>query len=276
MNILISKLCEKNSCFYKLIVCIGFLLTNLAPFLLQSCASVSIRPSSAPFDYQNIAHIIPSFKEQETRVHSFFSSGQLISKRGISESESNILIVGTKAPFIIKIETTHQWGYPLFHFLVYETKLQILSFPDKKYYSGSFRPTIYFPVRLESSQIWSLLRGYPVLQSYNRAHSFKGNQITFFDNEDDIVQIIDFFPNSKLPRRISFPQKRISIVFSNFKNENNIYYASNINLHDQKTGIELALELKQIAFNKTIPKKIFDLKIPPDFKLLSLKEIKKG
>jgi len=276
MNTLISKLWEKHIAVSKLNVCIIFLLAGLALFLLQNCALISTKPPAVPFTPQNITHIVSNFKEQERQVLSFYSSGRLILKKDISESESNILIVGTRDPFKIKIETTHPWGRPLLHFLVSETRFQILSFPEKKYYLGNFCQTKFFPVRLTPTQVWSLLRGYPILRKYNRAVSFKGNQITFFDMKDKIVQIIDFYPQSKLPRQVSFPGQKIRIAFSNYKNENGICYASNIRLSDPEVGIVLALELKQAAFNKTIPKTIFDLKIPRDFKLLSLQEVKES
>ena len=273
---LMSKLHERTVSVWKLNGCIRLFLVGLSLLILQSCAPISIQPPPAPFSHQSIAHIISSFKEQEMQVHSFFSSGRLISKKDISESESNILTIGTRDPFKIKIETTHPWGRPLLHFLVFETKLQILSFPEKKHYLGNFCPTKFFPIRLTPTQIWALLRGYPILRTYSRSVSLKGNQITFFDTNSKIIQIIDFYPQSKLPRQISFPGQKIRIVFSDYKNENGICYASNIRLSDQETGIVLALKLKQMAFNKIIPKTIFDLKIPRDFRLLTLQELKEG
>ncbi len=273
-NTLTSKFCESSVSVWKLNGCIKFLLAILVFLFLQNCAPISIKPPSVPFSHQNIADIISNFKDQERRAQNFISSGRLISKKDVSESESNILIVGTKDPFKIKIETTHPWGRPLLHFLIYETRIQILSFPEKKYYLGNFCTTKIFPVRLTPNQVWALLRGYPTLKKHNRAFSFKGNQITLFDKKDDIVQVIDFYPQSKLPRQIFFPEQKIRIVFSNYKNENGICYASNIRLSDPEVGIELTLELKQMVFNKIVPTTIFDLKIPPNFRLFTLQEVK--
>ncbi len=248
-------------------------ISLLVLFLFQSCAQIPVKPPPSPYAHQEIGLIISGFREQENRVDTFFSSGRLTVRAKSSESGSNVLIVGSKNPFKLKIELTHAWGRPLLHIIIHDSKLQILSFTDKKYYHGhlgtpgSLR---FFPARLDPEQVWALLRAYPVLWKYSRVVSLKGNQITLLNGKAEPVQIVDLYPKSSLPRLVSFPEQGIKASFSDFENNNGLKYAQKIRLEDPKNETILSLNLKQMVFNKTLPASIFNLEKPKDFETLPL------
>ena len=249
-------------------------ISLLVLFLFQSCAPVPVKPPPSPYGHKEIARIISGFREQETRVDTFFSSGRLTVKAKGSESGSNILIVGSKNPFKLKIELTHAWGRPLLHLMIHDSELQILSFTDKKYYHGhlgtpgSLR---FFPARLDPDQVWALLRAYPVLRKYSRAVSLKGNQITLLNGKAEPIQVVDLYQESYLPRLVSFPEQGTKVSFSDFESNSGLKYARKIRLDDPKNETILALKLKQMVFNKTLPESIFNLEKPKGFEVLPLR-----
>jgi len=248
-------------------------MVGLCLFSLQCCSPLLVQAPSPPFAEQQILNILSCLEEQEASVRSFFSSGRLVFNRNGSESDANILIAGTKDPSCIKIEITHPWGQPLIHILINETKLYIVSFYEKRYYSGLLEDLSslkFFPTPLAPDQAQSLVRGYPVLRKYDRAVSSKKNQITLLSATGEAVQVIDFYTESNLPRLVSFPGRNTMLSFSDFQNECEICYARDIRLMDSETGEMLLLELKQMVFNKSIPEAILRLEIPPNFEAFPL------
>jgi len=252
------------------------LTLGLCLALFQCCAPVLVQPPSPPLGTRKIAHIVSTIKEQERLVHTFVSSGRLMVEKNGSESESNILIVGTRAPFRIKIEVTHPWGRPLLHFLINETGLRILSFAEKRLYHGhlgSSDLSSFFPGNLEPNQIWAIVRGYPILRKYSRAVSLRGNQITLVNGKAETVQVIDLYTENNLPCLISFPDQGIRVSFSGLENENHIQYARRIRLDDPKDKTTVELKLKTMVFNDAIPKSVLELEMPPDFKMIPLQPL---
>lgn len=236
------------------------------------CAGIPVQPPP-PFSPQKIAQILSEIGEQENKADTLFSTGKLMIKGEDLESESDILIVGSKAPFKVKIEITHPWGRPILHILATETNLHILSFPEKRYYLGllgNSAPLGFFPKSLKPDQLWSLVRGFPILRKNDHAVSLKGNQIMLLNQNAEIVQTIDFFPQSHLPRLVSFPEQNTNIYLSNYQKENKICYAREIRLNDPVSASDLSINLKQMVFNKPIPEAIYSIKIPADFKTLPL------
>jgi hypothetical protein len=250
---------------------IGIFVSLVALFFFQYCAPVSIQKSSRPFDQLKIAELISVSKEQERRVHSLFSLGRLTIKRYGTETELNVLIAGVKNSGKIKIEITHPWGRPVVYILINKMRFQILSFREKRYYHGRLGASDtsgLFPVRLDPEQIWALIRGFPLVLKHNRAISLEKDQIAFLNIDGKKTQIIDFYPQSALPCLMSFPGQEVEVSFSDFLNEAGIYCARKIRLNDRKTHSILTFDLKQIVFNQVIPKAIFELKKPVDFKIM--------
>jgi hypothetical protein len=249
-------------------------ISLLVLFLFQSCAPAPVKPPPSPYGHREIARIISEFREQETRVDTFFSSGRIALKAKGSESGSNILIVGSKNPFKLKIELTHSWGRPLLHIMIHDSELQILSFTDKKYYHGrlgTLSSLSYFPARLHPGQVWALLRAYPILRKYSRAVSVKGNQITLLNGNEEPVQVLDLYPESSLPCQVSLPEQGIKVSFSEFGSNRGIKYARETRLDDLKNETILSLKLKGTVFNRILPKSIFELEKPKDFEILPLR-----
>lgn len=237
------------------------------------CAGVPVQPPSPPFSPQKIAQILSEIREQEKKAETFFSTGKLMIKGQETGSESDILIVGSITPFRVKIEVTHPWGRPILHILANETNLHILSFPEKRFYIGSLGDSAtskLFPKSIEPDQLWSLVRAFPILRKNEQAVSSKGNQIMLLNQNAEIIQIIDFFPQSNLARLVSFPERNITIHFSNYQKENDICYAREIRMNDPGSENDLSINLKQMVFNKPIPEAIYSIEKPADFKIIHL------
>ena len=244
--------------------------------LLSCCARVVITPPSPPLDHQTITGIVSVFKEQEVVVRTLFSSGMITFDIKGSESDATILIVAIRDPSKIKIEITHPWGRPLLHILIKGSSLEILSFTDKRLYSGqigTYDLSRLIPVPLSPELLWTLARAYPVLLKYNSVLSLDGNQITLLDQRGDKIQIIDLYPESDLPHRVSFCQQNTEITFADFQNNGGIQYAKEIGLNSPGDNARLALEIRQIVFNKPVPNKIFRLETPLNFELVPLSEV---
>jgi len=249
--------------------CVWILIAGLSLVILQGCAHLYVQTPSLPLNQEEIARFISSYKEQERLVNTFFSSGRLVFLERDSESDSNILVLGKRDPLRIKIEITHPWGRPLFHILISDDTLHVLSFPEKRYYLGpieSAGPAWFFPASLGPDQIWTFARGYPMFPEYDRAISLRGNQITLLDGEEKPLQVVETYPESTLPRLILFPGQGVSLSFSGFKHDERIYYARKTRLEDPGTESALVLNLKQMVFNKPIPESIFQMVIPANFK----------
>jgi len=214
-------------------------------------------------------------REQNRRVRVLFSSGRLTIKRQGSETELNILMAGVRDRNTVRIEITHPWGRPLLHVLLREKRFQILSFTEKRYYFGLLGKSErlgLFPDGLDHDQIWTVVRGYPVIPEYKHAISSKENQITLFNENGEKIQVMDFHPSSKLPRLIFFPREDMSISFSDFQNEAGIHYARRIQLDAPDSEGHFTVDVKQVVFNKTIPEEIFELEKPDGFKVVPMQQ----
>lgn len=242
---------------------------------LTACAGMPVQRPTPPFSAQQVFHILSKIKEQQNKADRLFSTGKLIIKgEEDPESESDILIVGSRSPFRVKIEVTHPWGRPILHILADETRLHVLSFTERRYYFGSLDNSYssrLFGKSLTHDQLWSLVRAFPILKKSEQAVSHRGNQIKLLNENAESVQIIDLFPQSHLPRRISFPERNLKISFSDYQKENDICYAREIGLIEPGAAGNLFIKLKRTVFNKPIPEAIFSIKKPADFKTLPLK-----
>lgn len=249
------------------------LMVGLGFSLFMSCAPVHVQPPSPPFDRQGIDHIVSILEEHKRDISTFCSSGRLMIKRDGSKTEADSIIAGIKDPLQIKIEVTHSWGRPLLHILIHEDRLHILSFTEKRYYFGHLGrlgPSTFFPSHLDRHQIWSFVSGYPMLPDYSRTSSSSGDRITFLGDSDEVLQHIEFYPESRLPCTILFPGHDITISFSDLKNDEEIMHACKTSLSAPQEDISLVLETKKMIFNRPVPKSIFELKKPDDFEVHSL------
>jgi len=161
----------------------GRLISVFLLLLLSCCARIAITPPSPPLDHQAITGIISAFKEQWVAVsYPLLLRGNAHPRYQRFQSDATVLIVATRNPSKIKIEITHTWGRPLLHILITGSRLDILSFADKRAYSGQLgTPDLsrLIPVPLSPELLWTLARAYPVLLNHNHALSVNGNQIIF-------------------------------------------------------------------------------------------------
>ena len=254
----------------------GRLFSVLLLLLLSCCARVAITPPSPPLDHQAITGIISALKKQGAMVRTLVSSGTLTLDIKGSESDTTVLIVATRDPSKIKMEITHTWGRPLLHILINGSSLDILSFTDKRLYSGQLGHlglSRLIPVPLSPELVWTLARAYPVLLNHNRALSVNGNQIALLDQKEDKIQVVDLYPETDLPHRVFFSQQNAEVIFSDFQNSDGIRYAKEMELNSPDDNDRLALEIRQITFNKPVPEAIFRLETPLDFELVPLKSV---
>ncbi len=239
--------------------------------IFQSCTPIAVNKYShhPPYTSQEITEILLNLKTQEDAVHSFFSSGTITFQGNGSEFEASSLIVGTRRPFKVKLEITHFWGRPLFHIIVDENKMHILSFHEKLYYVGNIgesTTTNLLPIHLDTNQLWAIGRGFLLLCDFTHAESNLGNRISLLNEQGNVVQQLVFYPETGFPHKTVLSERSLEISFSDFERHNNIPYAGKTRLFDQKNETMLELKIKQMVFNKTIDKSIFDLEIPSDFK----------
>ena len=202
------------------------------------------------------------------------SSGALTLDIKGSESDTTVLIVATRDPSRIKIEITHTWGRPLLHILINGSSLDMLSFTDKRMYSGRLgTPGLsgLIPVPLSPELVRTLARAYPVLLHHNLALSVNWNQIIFLNQSEEMTQIVDLYPESDIPHRVFFCRQRAEVIFSDFQNSGGIRYAKKIEVNSPEENARLALEITKITFNKPVPEAIFRLETPRDFEVVPLK-----
>lgn len=250
--------------------CLSALLTGFLFLSLSSCATLY-----KPIPDRDVEVILASIQAQERKVFSFYTRGGLSLKDRDWESESHVLIVGNRNPFKIKIEVTHPWGRPIVHILIDERNLQVLSFAEKRLYLGAFTPETlskFLPGELDAHLVWAVLRGYPHLLSYQGTRSTKANQIRLLDEMGRAREIIDLYPESKLPRMVFFPAKNIGLGFSDFQQIDGIYYARQVRVEDMGGKSNLMLRNRKMVFNKTIPQEVFHLEKPPSFGTYDLEE----
>lgn len=241
--------------------------------MILNCGTVPKAPPLAPLRYQEAESIAAGIREEEEKVHSFYAFGTLTVKSRNTDSDANILVAGTRGPFRIKIELTHSWGQPILHILIDETRLEAITFHDQKAYVGRFTPSVlsrFFPVDLDPELIWAVLRGYPHVFENHEVLSLGENQIRLAAGDDKEVEIIDLDPENCMPTRVSFPERRIHIEFSDYQEDQGAHYARSVKvIHRGKR--HLVLNRRKVAVNKTIPEQIFRLKKPPGFETYHLK-----
>jgi hypothetical protein len=244
-----------------------------------SCARVSKVPPLDPLLYQKAKTLTAGIQEQEEKVFSFYAFGKLLVKSRNRESEFNILAAGAKNPFKMKIELTHPWGQPILHILIDKTRLEALSFPEKRLYLGSITPAAlsrFFPGDLDSDLIWGTLRGYPRLLREHVILSLKGNQIRLGKEREKDLEIIDLDPETLLPSLVSFPERKIDFAFSDFHEDHGIYYAREVSVRHHHRGGQLRLKNRKMVFNRNLPEGVFPLEKPPGFETFHLDEDHNG
>jgi hypothetical protein len=217
--------------------------------------------------------LISGIREQESEVSSCYMNGRLTVKNWIWNSDFNIFIAGTKEPYRVKVEVTHPWGHPIVHVLIDRTTLKVLSFQEDRLYIGTFTPETlseFFPGNFDTDLIWAVLRGYPNLLEHQKAISLESNQISLLDDHENVVEILNIYPDDLIPRQVSYTQQNITMLFSNIQEDQGIRYARKIEVKNRKKKGSLVIEKKETGFNRTFPEELFLLEKPPLFETFYL------
>ena len=241
--------------------------------LLLGCAHLAPIPSAKPFSEEEITHLISHLNEQEEKIVSFQGIGRLRLTQGEEDSESNLFALGCK-PFRVRLEISHPWGKPLFHIVVDERDISVLSLTDNKFFRGPSNPSNtnrFFLCGLDLDSAWKIFSGrVPILSAAGRAVSLKPNEITLYDNRGEVVEVISFFPGPLLPRSAYFPEKGITIMLSEFKEGDLGPYPLKIKIVKGDEDQVVEIKYKNLQVNKPIPEAVFRLNPPPDFEIIEL------
>ena len=88
-----------------------------------------------------------------------------------------------------------------------------------------------------------------------------------------MIQIVDLYPESDLPHRVSFCRQNAEVIFSDFQNNDGIRYAKAIEINSLEDNARLSLEIGQMVFNKPVPDAIFRLETPQGFEVVPLRRV---
>ena len=255
----------------KILPAWGILLLTMV--FLFGCAGMEKRPSGPPLSDQDTARIAHLIHKEEQRVSSFYALGRVSAGDWYGESDADILVVGVREPFRIKIEITHSWGQPLLHILIDGNRMKALSFRENKFYRGTFTSQAlsrFIPVRFDPDLIWGVLRGYPNMLPHETLKSLGSNQISLFTGKGEEVEIIDLYDGEALPRNVTFPGRNIRVTYSEFHEEKGIPYAQSVKVARLDGGKRLTLKHKKMVFNRIIPKDVFAIPKPPAMEMIDL------
>jgi hypothetical protein len=255
----------------------AYLLASLqitAVLIFVGCAAIQRPVKGPPLSIDKASEVISGIQDQCNRVLSFYSSGTISVRDWKWESEADTLIAGVRDPLKIKIEITHAWGAPVFHILIDRDRLEVLSFEEKKLYLGGFTPeglSRFFPGGLfDRDLIWAILRGYPIIMGHEGIESPGANRVSLSNQRGDKIEIIDLYPVSLQPKRISFPRKNLDLAFSGFRENDGIQYAGEVKVSSIKGGRYLVLTNEKMVFNRSIPDQIFTIQRVPGFETVHL------
>ncbi|MBN2123142.1 MAG: hypothetical protein JW821_02510, partial [Deltaproteobacteria bacterium] len=245
---------------------------SLAFLFLCGCAALTPLRGS-PLTDQQATTVLERILEQDRRVSTFYNVGQLSVGKWYGETDTDILIVGSRDPFRVKIEITHSWGQPILHVLVRQRRLEVLSFGERRVYAGAFTPEAlsrFFPCEFTPDLAWAVLRGFPTLILHHGFRSRSPDQVSLLDAGKREVEVIEIEPETLLPSRVRFPDQGIQVAFSEFQESDGIAYAAEVKVHQVGEGRKVTLRSKKMVFNRNLPDQIFVLERPPGFEVHDL------
>lgn len=232
---------------------------NLA---IAGCATLGARPALSP---PEISTTLAQLKDQRDRVTSFYSMGTVMLKRWVVESEqANILVVGTKDPFRLKVEVTHPWGGPILHVLLEGDRLRAFSFQESTLYTGPATQEalgVFLPSPPDLPSIWSVLRGYPPLPERGSIAAGPGPRIVWTGEGGDPLETLELLPESLAPARVLFHGSGLEVSFEDMQEKEGVLYAGEVRLKPGNGG-QVVIHNQRMVFNTDIPEKVFRLRIP--------------
>lgn len=249
-------------------------LTIFIFMLLLGCAPLVPSPPYAPFTQTETAQLISNLRAEGRRISSFHGVGRLWYRDREEESELNLLAVGRR-PFKVRLEISHPWGRPLFFIVLDGDNTSVLSLVDHKFFKGQSNRLpmdLFFLLRLDLDSIWQILSGNVPVLPHSKAASLKPHEVTLYNGEGEVTQIISFFPRSLLPRSVSFPYEGITIMLSDFKQDDFGPRPLKIEIARKDTNQSVEIRYKDLTRNKPIPEEVFSLDPPPGFEVIELNE----
>jgi hypothetical protein len=247
-------------------------LTLFALTFLFGCAPLVPYPPSPPFSQQEVSQLITSLKKQGDEVTSFQGIGKLRFKDGEQESEANLLAIGS-SPLRVRLEISHPWGKPLFFLVVNNKHAQAVSFVEKKVFMGEWSGlsvSRFSALTLDMDSLWTVLSGSVPILPHARAASLNQHEIRLFDRQEQVREIITFSPGSRLPRSVSFPDKGITVVLSDYERGDWGPKASGIVIMSEVNNPSAEIRYKHLRINRSVPEEVFSLALPPGFEIVDL------
>jgi hypothetical protein len=242
-----------------------FVLALIGIIALSGCAPALFKK---PLSDQELGRMVSLLKAQEEAVNTFFTTGQMVVKDWYWDQEANTLVVGTRTPLRMRIEVTHAWGQPIFYLVVVGRTFKALSYGERKFYMGVLTPgalSKFFPADLDATLIWEVLRGFPALRLDDRVVSRRADQISFLDRNGEEVEALDIDPESGLPTKASYPERKVTVGYADYRQEGIILYAGQVRVIQMEGTRNLTLKNGKMVFNKPIPDEIFTMETPPGF-----------
>ncbi len=231
-------------------------------------------PPYAPFTQTETAQLISNLRAEGRRISSFHGVGRLRYRDREEESELNLLAAGGR-PFKVRLEVSHPWGRPLFFIVLDGDNTSVLSLVDHKFFKGQSNRLpmdLFFLLRLDLDSIWQILSGNVPVLPHSKAASLKPYEVTLYNGEGEVTQIISFFPRSLLPRSVSFPYEGITIMLSDFKQDDFGPRPLKIEIARKDTNQSVQIRYKDLTRNKPIPEEVFSLDPPPGFEVIEPNE----
>ena len=249
-------------------------LSIVVLILLLGCAPLVPSPPTAPFSETETAQLISNLRAEGKRISSFHGVGRLRYKDRGEETELNLFAAGRR-PFKVRLEISHPWGRPIFYIVLDGDNTSVLSLADHKLFKGQsdcLPMDVFFLLRLDLDSIWQILSGNVPVLPHSKAASLKPYKVTLYNGEGKVTQIISFFPRSLLPRSVFFPYEGITIILSDFKQDDFGLRPLKIEIARKDTNQSVEMRYKDLTRNKPIPEEVFSLDPPPGFEVIDLNE----
>ncbi len=170
----------------------------------------------------------------------------------------------SKGPFRLKMEINAVSGMPLYHILIKDRRVHIISFIQDSYYRGRAKDiTTLFPFMIDEKVIWYLLRAFPALWHHNST-ILKDGLIYILNDKEEIEGRLRLLDKGM---ECDFPTKGLKMRFLSIERlKEGILYAKDIDIISTEGKGKALIHLKKIGFNPTLPTGIFKISIPPDFR----------
>ncbi len=190
-------------------------------------------------------------KRQQYNIKTIFWTGKINIRESGEDTEANILVIAKRDPLKIRIEISKWFSGPILYIVINRNKVNITSIKEKKVYIGDLQhinevtSIKIFPPNINQNQIWTILRGIPSL------YYIKNAKLKILNKKSTDI----FFNYTR-------------ITYKNYQTTNGIIFAKDITIFYYPNNILWKLKIRNIRFNITIPDSEFQIKVPPNFKIV--------